>query len=605
MLPPRISAAFALLLSLAAVDAAAQDTHVYQNVDLSGLATTSRLVDKSYPVSGPAEISVTNQFGAIRIVPWDQPVVRVTGEIRVGAENAAQAERFAQAIEVTGNHVGDRIEVRTRYPRFTTPPEKLGYTTDLEISVPADTTLTVTNSFGDVFVRGLKGDVAVDARFGIVDIRDMDGKVRVRARGQFPLVAEQLRQGGVFILRSTEATFNKVYGRLHVDNYLGSVTLRNAADPSDVDVTCESGPVHLYLDSNSAPDLRAAADFGAIHSDLVLDSETWGDTISAASPNPDSKQHIELFASFGDIYIHQAALKADVEPLFESGGAPIQEALEREYELPEGAVVHIDAMPGDVVIQGYDGTRVQVTANQFVRLRDVNNARLALEGLGLHVEYAEDRLGISTVLHEDMEALGCTEYRVDLTVRVPRNAPIDLIVDDGATRLEDMSGPLTLTQEEGRVNLQNIQGAATVAMKHGDIETSGTSGSLDVSTQAGDITVRQPFGDVKLACDQGNAIIDTPNAAVHARNHGGDIRLIALDGVKADYDLATEDGNISLAIPDTADALFIVNTYGGTVYSSVPITGTSQRDTHTYQGRLNGGAHRVLLETRQGNVVID
>ncbi len=81
--------------------------------------------------------------------------------------------------------------------------------------------------------------------------------------------------------------------------------------------------------------------------------------------------------------------------------------------------------------------------------------------------------------------------------------------------------------------------------------------------------------------------------------------MIALDGVKANYDLAAEDGNISLAIPDDADALFIVNAYGGSVYSSVPITGTSERDTHTYQGRLNEGTHRIVLETHQGNVVID
>ena len=34
------------------------------------------------------------------------------GVIRVGAETTAIAEQLAQAVEVTGNHVGDRIEVR-------------------------------------------------------------------------------------------------------------------------------------------------------------------------------------------------------------------------------------------------------------------------------------------------------------------------------------------------------------------------------------------------------------------------------------------------------------------------------------------------------------
>lgn len=605
MIASRIPAATLLLLFGLALDAFPQESRVYQNVDLSGLATTTRLVDKSYPVSGDAQIYVHNQFGAIHIVPWSEPVVRVTAEIRVGAENATQAERFAQSIEVKGNHVGNRIEIRTSYPQFRAPPKNLGYTTNLEISVPAGSTLDVSNTFGDVFARGLRGDVAIDARFGIVDLRDMHGEVRVRAKGQFPLIAQALHQGGTFILRSTEASFNGVHGRLHVDNYLGSVTLRSPGNPSEVDVTCESGPIHLYLPAGSAPHLNAAVDFGAIRSDLVLDSETWGDTTTAASPNPDAGQRIELFASFADIHIHQAGLEPAVEPLFESAGAPIRETRERSYDLPAGATLHIDAIPGNVTVQGYDGDRVQLTADQFVRLRDVANARLALEGLGLHADFASDRLGIKTALQEDMKALGCTEYRMDLTVRVPRGAPVDLVIDKGDTAIRDLVGPVTLRQNEGSVHIANIQGHAEVHIKQGDIEAADTAAALVLNTEAGDVTVRQPFGHVDVTCDKGHAVIDTPNAGVVARNHGGDIRLIALDGVKADYDLAAEDGNISLAIPDDADALFIINTYGGSVYSTIPITGTSERDTHTFQGRLNGGTHRVLVETRRGNVVID
>ncbi|MFP6596091.1 MAG: hypothetical protein VCC01_01425, partial [Candidatus Hydrogenedentota bacterium] len=63
--------------------------------DLTGKVLFERTLDKSYPVSGEdAELFVSNQFGAIRVSTWDNPVVKVEGIIRVGAENMMQAERY-------------------------------------------------------------------------------------------------------------------------------------------------------------------------------------------------------------------------------------------------------------------------------------------------------------------------------------------------------------------------------------------------------------------------------------------------------------------------------------------------------------------------------
>jgi DUF4097 and DUF4098 domain-containing protein YvlB len=583
--------------------ARAQEPARHTSVDLSGLDQVTRPVSNTYPVSGPARIFVSNQFGTVRVVPWGEQIVRVTAEIRVGAETTAMAERFAQRVEVTGNHVGDRIEVQTKYPPAE-PPAKVGYETNIEINVPASASVEIVNTFGDVFVRGLKGDLSVDARFSIVDLRDLSGTVRVRTRGQSTLVAEDLHAGGVFVLRSTEASFTRVSGDLKVDNYLGGVTLRPGSAPLRLDARCESGPIQLYLDRGAPPDLTAMADSGAIHSDLALNSETWGNTTTARNPNPDAPQHMELFTSFADIHVHQEALVAVAEPLVPPNGAPITETTTHEFDLPPGSALRLNLMPGKVVVEGHDGPRVEVTENKFVRVTDVSKAQLAVEALALRADPSTDYLGITTAVQDDMQAIGCTEYRLDLVIRVPRSAAITIRAQDGETRLTGLNGPVALEQEKGRVLLQNTQGGATVNLKQGDIESTATAGALDLSA-GGQVTVRQSLGGVRVQSAGGNTLVDTPSGAVYARSRGGDVRLIALEGVRGDYDIAAEDGNISLAVPDSADAYFALNVYKGNFFSTVPLNGTSERDTHTFQGRLNAGTHRILLESRRGNVVID
>jgi DUF4097 and DUF4098 domain-containing protein YvlB len=163
---------------------------------------------------------------------------------------------------------------------------------------------------------------------------------------------------------------------------------------------------------------------------------------------------------------------------------------------------------------------------------------------------------------------------------------------------------LAIEQETGSVRLRNIQGNVKIAIADGSIDTNATAGTLDLSA-GGDITVRRSFGPINARCEGGKTLIDSPNSGVIAHTKGGDVRVIAVDGVKGDYDISTENGNISIAVPDTEDVAFWLDVYEGTYRSSVPLTGTSQNDNHTFQGRLNAGTRRILLKAHNGTIMID
>ncbi len=589
-----------LALFIVATASHAQPGVQQQSVDFSGMASVTRTVDKTYPVIGAASVFVSNQFGTVRVVPWGERVVRVQGQIRVGAETPAEAERYAQQIDVDGAHIGDRIEVRTRYPNVA-----IGKSTDLEISVPSDASVEIVNEFGDVYVEGLAGGATLNVRFGQIGLKNIQGMVRVQAQGRFKLTAQNVTGGGVFVLRSTEAIFNGVQGDVHIDNYLGSVDMNPGDAPVNLAVNCESGPIRLHLGTGDLPDLVATADSGDVISDIALARETWGASTTVRHPNSGAKQQIDLFAWFADIHLVQKALAPAAEPLVAATGAPITDTLERDYDILPGSALRLNLMPGTVRIEGHEGARVEVSAARFVRVANVASARLALEGLAMRADFGQDYLGLTTTVQDDMAALGCTEYRMDVTVRLPRGVPVELRAKDGETEITNLVAALAIDQESGAIRIENVQGNIKISLAKGAIETSNTAGPIDLTARAGDVTVRQPFGDVRVQSEGGNAVIDTPGAGVYARTKGGDVRLIAVNGVKADYDIETEKGNISLAAPDTTDATFWIEIIDGNYRSSVPLTGTSHGSDHTFQGKLNAGTRRIMLKAREGNVVID
>ncbi|MDK1020343.1 MAG: DUF4097 family beta strand repeat-containing protein [Candidatus Hydrogenedentes bacterium] len=583
----------------------AQGAGNVQGVDFTGLATFSRVVEKTYPVAGAADLFVSHGSGAIRVLGWDQQVVRVKANIEVGAENAIQAERFAQKVEISGNHVGDRLEVRTVYPLIE-PDAKRWYTADLEISVPRNTRLSLVNNWGDIFVSGTSGDVTLDSQYGNIDLTDISGVVRARAKGAFVLRAVGLHKGGSFFLRSTEAYFEDVSGSLYVNNYLGPIEIRAPGEQVDMDVISESGPIHLYLPFDSSPNIETSVEFGSIESDLLLNSETWGERTQSRLVNPQSSQHFDLDASFESIYIHVSESEPAVAALSQGPSKPIQEDITLTYSAAPGLEILIDAaMFGDVRVEGVDSQGIELTATRIVRVSDVDKVQMALEGLALRVEESPERLKIATSVQDDMVALGCTSYRYDLLIRCPKSTLIHVVAEDGHTYVVDMNSTVVVEQAQGKVTLKNIQNSVQVTNAFGDIEVSDISGMLTANGTRGTISVRNVKRDLDITCDQGKTIIESPGAAVRVRNSGGDVRIIALEGILGDYEVFTENGNISMAIPSTADAWLILNVDGGTIYSTFQLAGTSERDTHAVQGQLNGGTHRVVLETHQGSIQID
>ncbi|NIA13007.1 MAG: hypothetical protein GWP08_02920 [Nitrospiraceae bacterium] len=573
--------------------------------DETGGFSEERTFSESYPVARESSVSITNEFGEIRVGAWDNQVVQVSVQIMVRAESEDLAQEIARTIDIRTTKASNHFDARTILPDTRSGMGKPTIEVNYTVTVPRDANVTARNDFGDTYVTGVEGTLALDVRYGAIGLLDIAGAVNVRSRGEFGLRAEGLRQGGAFELDGAQAYFVRVDGALRVSNFRGSVDLRNLGPEVAVDVVSESGPIYYHVGEEEAPDLTATTLFGTFESDIPLSREVQGGVAIARSPNAESRQRIDLRATFANVVIQQEGAEPPRMPEETAGSQLFKEGEEWGEDISENALVTIDAVVGNVRVTGTDKRRLSIQATKFVRLQSPSDVGAAMEALQFRIERHDDGgITAKTAVVGDMAALGCTSYRVDLVVECPRTVSLAITAQDGHTFVSDLGGAVTVRQTTGAVTMEYVKGALDLVNKKGDVQAVACEGPVQAKASYGDITLSDIYGDMSATCVGGKIVIESPHAGITARNTGGDVRIISFDAVAGDYDVMVEQGNISILLPPSTDASLSVKAENGYVESAVPLTGTIDRELQEFI-KVNSGPHRVTLHTRSGKIRID
>jgi putative adhesin len=574
-------------------------------VDFTNLVQYPREVRESYPIAREGKVSVANAFGEIQVQTWEQRVVQIEADISVGAESLDVATQLARAIHVGVTQDETGLHIRTNYPS-TGDLGRVAMTVNYRLSVPRDIRLSCDNYFGDTLVAGVEGPVDVRAEFGVVDLSDLAGPTSVRARGESVQVRD-LEQGGVFDLRGAEAEFHRVGGETRISNFMGTVNVYDLPAEATLDAMSESGSLHLYIAEDASPDILASALFGEIVSDITLDRNVQGDAVVARRANVDAENRVTLHTRFGDVYIHRMGADSESLPQPTEGSTFIKDVISRSLTVTSGTPLAIEAIAGNITVVGVDEDEVQVTATRLVRLRSHDRAEEAAAALQMAFEDAGEGVRIRTSASEDMAAFGCTYYRIDLEVQCPRGSSLRIAGLQGHTAVTDLGGPLEVGQAEGSVLVERVAGKVTLGNNNGDVTAVDCAGPLAIAAQHGAVTAQSIEGRVQVECVSGKTIVDSPRGEVYVRNHGGDVRIIALDGIGGNYDVLAERGNLSILLPESADATLLLTAQDGAVQPSngVSLTGRIEDGLHFFQGRLNNGLYTLDLKTTEGNIVID
>jgi hypothetical protein len=573
-------------------------------LDLSALVTQTRMIDQQYAANKSHTVSLTTQFGAIRVHSWENQVIRVVADISASAHSIEMAEELTKAIMVNVAP-GDRfLQIRTIYPD-TRALGQVDMKVNYDVYVPRDANVVCKNDFGDTEVRGIGGTVSIDALGGMVILERIEGAVTVRARGEYPLRATGLLEGGRFVTRGATAQFTDIGGALDVSSIDGMIELRSPRPELRADIVSANGPVHIYLAEGARPAFEAILFGGEIRSDgFPLDYPRRGNPTHARITNPQATQFISVQTSFHNVYLERVGEGGGADRFMQQGPLFSQDLAPMHVPCPDGFELVIAAMPGNIRIEGDDIEEVIVSATKIVRVERKEDADRAFGAFELRIETEANRLEVRSAMIEETSRV--SSARMDMLIRCPRTVPIQVRASRGLTTLEGTGSVVSIWQGEGSVRAQHHKGPLTLTNQKGDVDVSECEGPVTIQASYGAVDAFSVFGKLDITCFQGTTKIEAAQGEVVSRSQSGDVRVIATELIGGNYDIAAEGGSISIILSPSANATINARARKGTFHnnSPVPFAGTKIRDTENFSGRLNEGLFNMDLTTVDGDIFL-
>ncbi len=576
-----------------------------QAVDPPTSFTATRTISKILNVTGAPRLDIRHGDGNVRIQSWPNPAVGIEATIISVADTDSLANQFADHMDVHVEQEGNHFEVITQSPKI---DGVVGFQVHYEISVPLQASVFVSNSFGDTAVAGIEGRVTVTSSHGRVELRNLGGRVSVTGMGSYDLVAEGLRRGGHFTLQGMQSLFSNISGTLNVSNFRGSVELRSLGRNINATVNSESGPVWLYVPRESAADLDAIVESGEIKSDFDLDRGTQGSFRTAQRINVDATQRIAIDTTFDSIHILEEKTETAASSVHLDDGTALQlDTAPLSHSITPGGNIVLESGTGDLHFEGTTEDVLTVSGTRWVWAEPLKDAREILQSL--HLTISQDGDGTIRVSSlpdpELLPHLDNISYRVDLVVRVPLTSPLTILAKEGQISAKEIGAPLTVELERGSVRIEHAGSTLDLNNRSGDIEVLDSVGPVVISGAQGTATLRRVSENIGVSYRDGRVVIDSPGAEATVRHARGDVRIIALHGIHGEMSIEVTDGNIGMAVTETADALFTAIAQGGTVEPVFFMTGSIEPGRENFQGLLNKASHHVRLQTTRGNIIFD
>ena len=275
-----------------------------------------------------------------------------------------------------------------------------------------------------------------------------------------------------------------------------------------------------------------------------------------------------------------------------------QRSFDKRLNAPPGGRLTFEADVGSVTVVGHDGPEVVVHA-------DLEGSESLLSSIRISAEQTSSGVTVSEhSAHDDwFHWFNLGSSRVQFTIEVPRDYPVDLRTSGGGIDVRDLNASVRGKTSGGGIRLQNVTGEVNMHTSGGSVEAEHLNGPAELSSSGGPIEVTDSTGSLDLDTSGGGIRIQNADGKVQANTSGGGIRaeLRANHGIS----LSTSGGGITLLLPPNTPGAIEAETSGGSVTSDFPLTTTHFNSGDHVQGTIGGGGAPIFLHTSGGSIHIE
>lgn len=252
-----------------------------------------------------------------------------------------------------------------------------------------------------------------------------------------------------------------------------------------------------------------------------------------------------------------------------------------------GGRLTINNFAGEVIIHAWDKDSVRVVARHQSRTR-------------VHIRPSAAGLSISA------SGTGGPQGSVDYDITAPAWMPIKVEGTYNFVTMDGVQGEVFANSVRGDIVIKGGTGTITAKSVEGEIQVDGARGKVNVSSVNERIRITDSSGEITAESINGAISMTGIDAkSVEASTVNG---TIVYEGKLADggrYSFGTHNGDVSLGVPENANATFAIRTYQGAFSTDLPLAGVSRADIQ--RGRrvvttLGNGSADVSLETFGGTI---
>lgn len=189
----------------------------------------------------------------------------------------------------------------------------------------------------------------------------------------------------------------------------------------------------------------------------------------------------------------------------------------------------VDNPLGDVRVEGYDGTSIQIETRK--RAPDADT----LDRLRIALVPAEDgsvRITTSVDGGKEVRSVARAAVHVDIVIRAPRKARVDAATSAGKLSIENLDAGGELDSTSGSITATNVSG---------ELLTHSVSGATSLNQVFGSVDAATVSSDVELDSINGDKLVASANKGKIAgkRVRSRDIELTTTEGrISLEYEVA-------------------------------------------------------------------
>lgn len=252
--------------------------------------------------------------------------------------------------------------------------------------------------------------------------------------------------------------------------------------------------------------------------------------------------------------------------------------------VPRGSRLRINNSGGDVTIRGWNRSEVRVQTDRSAR----GGVHVDVRGQVVDLDVRGGRFGIPSM--------------ADMEVTVPVWMGLELSGLSLDISIEGVEGPVKAQTVEGNIRVRGGRESVSLSAINGSIDLQGASGRVDLRTASDDVRASDISGELTIEAISGDVTLRNIDATlVDVQSISGDVEFEGRFAPRGTYLFSSHSGNVTLAIPEGANAALSVVSASGGVRSS--FGATAERESRRRSSyRFGNGSATIEVETFSGGL---